>query len=114
MLFSRSHVGRRIPAGHRLVFGSGIKLAVSARSGRLSDVVCYGRGKKPEARGVVTVPPDIVVEVVSPTPRDERRDRLEKPDDYGALGVPYYWIVDPDYRSFEVWELGADARSPLT
>ena len=92
------------------VFGSGIKLAVCARGGRLPDVVCYGRGKKPEARGVVTIPPDIVVEVVSPTPRDERRDRVEKPDDYGAFGVPYYWIVDPDYRSFEVWELGADAR----
>jgi Uma2 family endonuclease len=70
-----------------LVFGSGIKLAVRARSGRLPDVVCYGRGRRPEARGVVRVPPDIVVEVVSSSPRDERRDRIEKPDDYGAFGV---------------------------
>ena len=93
-----------------LVFGSGIKLAVRARSGRLPDVVCYGRGRRPEARGVVRVPPDIVVEVVSSSPRDERRDRIEKPDDYGACGGRYYWIVDPDYRSFEIWELGADAR----
>ena len=92
------------------VMGSGVKLAVRARSGRLPDVVCYGPGKKPEARGVVKVPPDIVVEVVSPSPRDERRDRIEKPDDYGAFGVRYYWLVDPDYRSFEVWELGADGR----
>jgi Uma2 family endonuclease len=93
-----------------LVFGSGIKLAVRARSGRLPDVVCYGRGRRPEARGVVRVPPDIVVEVVSSSPRDERRDRIEKPDDYGAFGVRYFWIVDPDHRSFEIWELGADAR----
>jgi len=93
-----------------LVFGSGIKLAVRARSGRMPDVVCYAPGRKPEARGIVNVPPDIVVEVVSPSPRDERRDRVEKPDDYGAFGVRYYWLVDPDYRSFEVWELGADAR----
>jgi hypothetical protein len=62
-----------------LVFGSGIKLAVRAQSGRLPDVVCYGRGRRPEARGVVRVPPDIVVEVVSSSPRDERRDRSRSP-----------------------------------
>jgi len=93
-----------------LVFGSGIRLAVSARSGRSPDIVCYGPGRRPEARGLVRVPPDVVVEVVSPSPRDERRDRIEKPDDYAVFGVRSYWIVDPDYRSFEVWELGADKR----
>jgi Uma2 family endonuclease len=98
----RSHGG--------FVFGSGIKLAVRAQTGRLPDVVCYAAGRRPEPRGLVTVPPDIVIEVVSPTPRDERRDRIEKPDDYAAFGVRYYWLVDPDYRSFEVWELGSDAR----
>ncbi len=97
------------PAGG-LVFGSGIKLAVRARSGRLPDVVGYRKGRRPEARGVVRVAPDVVVEVVSASPRDERRDRIEKPDDYGAFGVRYYWIVDPDLRSVEIWELGDDAR----
>lgn len=92
------------------VFGSGVKLAVRPRSGRLADVVCFGPGKKPEARGVVRVAPDIVVEVVSPSPADERRDRVVKPDDYAAFGVKYYWLVDPELRSFEVWELGADGR----
>lgn len=92
------------------VFGSGVRLAVRVRGGRVPDVVCFGPGKKPEARGVVRVPPDIVVEVVSPSPSDERRDRIEKPDDYAAFGVKYYWLVDPELRSFEVWELGADGR----
>ncbi|MEO8877395.1 MAG: Uma2 family endonuclease, partial [Polyangiaceae bacterium] len=92
------------------VVASGVKFGVGARRGRMPDVSCYGPGKKPEARGVVRVPPDIVVEVVSPSPRDERRDRIEKPDDYAAFGVKYYWMVDPEFRSFEVWELGADGR----
>jgi len=92
------------------VFGSGLKLAVRPNRGRLADVVCFGSGKCPEADGVVRVVPDIVVEVVSPAPPDERRDRIEKPDDYAAFGVRFYWLVDPALRSFEIWELGVDGR----
>jgi Uma2 family endonuclease len=36
----------------------------------------------------------IAVEVVSPGTR--RRDRLEKPADYAAAGVPYYWRIEQD------------------
>jgi Uma2 family endonuclease len=93
-----------------LALGSGVKLAVRPRRGRIADLVCYDRGKKPEPRGAVRVPPDVAVEVVSPDPRDERRDRVEKPDDYAAFGVRWYWLVDPELRSFEIWELGADGR----
>jgi Uma2 family endonuclease len=92
------------------VFASGLKLAIRPRRGRLADVVCFGPGKKPEARGLVRTAPDVVIEVVSPSPADERRDRIEKPDDYATLGVRYYWLVDPELRSFEVWELGGDGR----
>jgi Uma2 family endonuclease len=92
------------------VFPSGLKLAVSAQRGRLADITCYHAGKKPEAHGAVHVPPDVAVEVVSPSPSDERRDRIDKADEYAAFGVGYYWLVDPERRSFEVWELGADGR----
>jgi Uma2 family endonuclease len=86
-------------------FPSGLRLAVS-----LADITCYRAGRKPEAQGAVRVPPDIAVEVVSPSPSDERRDRIDKPDEYAAFGVRLYWLVDPHLRSFEVWELGADGR----
>lgn len=89
---------------------SGVKLAVRAASGRMGDVVVWFAGKKPEALGAVRVPPDVVVEVVSPGARDERRDRIEKPDDYAAFGVRWYWLVDPELRSLEIWELASDGR----
>jgi Uma2 family endonuclease len=91
-------------------FASGLKLAVGAKRGRLADITCYAPGKRPEARGAVRVPPDVAVEVVSASASDERRDRIDKPDDYTAFGVRFYWLVDPELRSFEVWELGADRR----
>jgi len=92
------------------VFPSGLRLAVSAHRGRLADVTCYGAGRRPESRGAVRTPPDVLVEVVSSSPSDERRDRIDKPDEYAAFGVRFYWIVDPELRSFEVWELDEQGR----
>jgi Uma2 family endonuclease len=45
----------------------------------------------------------MVVEILSPSTRG--RDRGIKMRRYAALGVPRYWIVDPDAQTIECWPL---------
>jgi Uma2 family endonuclease len=56
------------------------------------------------------VPADVLVEVVSPSPRDARRDRIEKLSEYAAFGVRYYWILDPTVRTLEIFALDSNGR----
>ncbi len=93
------------------VGGSDAKFAVRPRRGRKPDLSVYlPGGARPPRRGLVRVPPDIMVEVISPRPADVRRDRLEKMNDYAAFGVRWYWLLDPDARSLEIFERGDDGR----
>jgi Uma2 family endonuclease len=89
---------------------SDTRFGVSPRRGRKPDLSVYFAGRKPPAHGLVTTPPDIMIEIVSPRPKDARRDRVEKTNEYAAFGVRLYWIVDPALRSLEIFELGADGR----
>ena len=55
---------------------------------------------KPEG---VFGPPDLVVEIVSPS--SIRRDRAQKKDIYARFEVPEYWLVDHIHRTVEVFIL---------
>jgi Uma2 family endonuclease len=50
--------------------------------------------------GVVREPPDLVVEVLSPSTRGT--DQVRKMALYARCGVPEYWIADPDRRSLTI------------
>lgn len=92
-------------------FGSDAKFALSNLRGRKADLSVFFPGGPPlPRRGPVTIPPDIAVEVVSPSPADQRRDRITKLGEYATFGVRYYWMLDPSARTFEILELGPDGR----
>jgi Uma2 family endonuclease len=87
------------------------KFGVARSTGRKPDVaVFFSRaGLKGDAR-VTLIPPDIAIEIVTPTPRDTRRDRVEKRREYARFGIRWYWIVDPALQTVEILQLGENRR----
>ena len=49
--------------------------------------------ERPAWRGVVTVPPHLCIEILSP--EDRMPDTLQKVAEYLAWGVGWVWIIDP-------------------
>jgi Uma2 family endonuclease len=94
-----------------LVFGSEAKFRVGPRRGRKPDVSVYFSGRRPAMRASVTdVPPEVAVEILTARPRDSRRDRVDKMEDYARFGIHWYWIVDPEMRILEIYELEPGGR----
>jgi Uma2 family endonuclease len=94
-----------------VALGSEAKFAVGQSGGRKPDLSAFFTPtQKLPRRGPIRVPPDLMVEVVSPTPRDGRRDRVEKLGEYAAFGVRWYWIVDPRLRTLEILKLGDEGH----
>jgi Uma2 family endonuclease len=91
------------------VVGQGPKLVIRPDRGRVPDAMCFASSKF-EKEGLVRTPPDIVIEIISPRPRDVRRDRIDKLADYAEMGVKQYWLVDPKVRTFEIFQLGPKRR----
>ncbi len=70
------------------------------------DVVWMSRRRLRTAVGAdrkLHEPPELVVEVLSPGPSNERRDRDAKFKLYARRGVEEYWIVDPGQRRAELF-----------
>ena len=56
-------------------------------------------------------PPDFALEVVSPSSRT--RDVKEKPEIYARMGVPEFFLYDPDGPALAGFELHGEAYQPL-
>jgi Uma2 family endonuclease len=76
------------------------------------DVVYF----RPERRHLLNawtaayVPPDLAVEVLSPS--TESRDRGRKMEMLARFGVPEYWIVDPAANTIEIYVLTGEVYEP--
>lgn len=53
----------------------------------------------PAMQRPIDVAPDWICEILSPT--SVTRDRVDKRRLYAEVGVPHYWIVDPEARTLE-------------
>ncbi|HEX7184077.1 MAG TPA: Uma2 family endonuclease [Thermoanaerobaculia bacterium] len=83
------------------VISSSYKIRIDDRRGTMPDVQFYRRGNSPrgQEKGLERGRPDLVIEVISPTSRS--KDGVCKLRDYAAIGVPEYWLVDPEARTLE-------------
>jgi Uma2 family endonuclease len=50
-------------------------------------------------------PPQLVVEVVSPGQTNRDRDYKSKREQYQRVGIPEYWIIDPEHQAVTVLKL---------
>lgn len=66
------------------------------------DLLVVGDPKDVTDRAI-EAPPILVVEILSPSTR--KRDRGMKAERYAELGVPQYWIVDPEQERAECYRL---------
>jgi|ERR1700682_1947110 len=94
--FDHSHWQTRIAFYlllHYKRYWTGVELRVQVKPSRfrVPDVTMIHTAKP--GTGILTVPPLLVVEVLS---KDDRAgDLQEKIDDYLAFGIPFVWVVNP-------------------
>jgi Uma2 family endonuclease len=81
-----------------------VGLILDEANGLQPDLVYVSRQNRAiiTRRGLRGVP-DLIVEILSPG--TESRDRGMKARRYAAAGVRYYWIVAPETRTLEEYEL---------
>jgi Uma2 family endonuclease len=91
------------------ILGSNFGLMISRKplTCRSPDLVVYWRDKMVIEDGLLWSPPDLVVEVISPS--ETKRRKEEKMEDYASIGVPEAWLVSPEDRTVEI-RLLADGK----
>jgi Uma2 family endonuclease len=70
---------------------------------REPDLAVFVRKNMILRDGYIRSAPELVVEVLSPSNTRKEMDRKAK--DYASIGVPEFWILAPQGRTFEVLQL---------
>jgi Uma2 family endonuclease len=84
------------------ILGSNFGLMISRDplTCRSPDFALYQRENMKIQDGLYWSPPDLIVEVLSPS--ENRRRKLRKIEDYARISVPEVWIVSPETETVEV------------
>ncbi len=102
--------GQRTGHGHAATNDSAV--AVSEITVRGADICYYSEARWPRAQvgqGRPSVPPDLVVEVVSPNDRPGKV--LEKVGEYLSAGVPMVWVLHAKQRNLTIYR--GDDPTPM-
>lgn len=90
--------------GHGYAASNDSAVRVGGGTVRGADVCYYSEARWPKSRlgqGHPQVPPDLVVEVVSPS--DRPSDVLEKVAEYLRAGVLMVWVIHPRARTLTIY-----------
>ncbi len=90
------------------VYVAPLPVRLGSREYREPDVFFVSTARVEEAQGKYPSGAELVMEVVSGSREDRRRDLVEKRRDYARAGIPEYWIVDPDEAIITVLRLEGD------
>jgi len=87
------------------ILGSNFGLMISREplTCRSPDLVLYWRDKMVIQDGLCWSPPDLAIEVISPS--ETKRRKEEKLEDYASIGVPEAWLVSPEAQNVEIRQL---------
>jgi Uma2 family endonuclease len=96
--------------GHRRLRGHGLELEVRGEpKNRYPDLTIIREEhiqllKKRNTIRLSMAPPLLVVEIVSPGELQRDRDYIAKRSQYQDIGIPEYWIVDPQEKTVTILE----------
>lgn len=91
------------------VYVAPVPVRLGAREYREPDLFFVTTARVKKAQGKYPDGADLVMEVVSGSRDDRKRDLVEKRYDYAQAGIPEYWIVDPDEGLIIVLRLEGEA-----
>ena len=109
VLYLLKSVADKTSAGE--VYGPDLGILLPNGNVRSPDVCFVRREKLPggeSPEGFLEVIPDLAVEVLSPN--DRMRQVADKIGEFLEVGVPIVWVVDPKYRTVNVYRSLSDTE----